>query len=84
MRIKVDHPEAAADYFMEDLRHLQTENLVVAMINSKGEIVAKENVAMGGLYYANTEPREVFAKAIRKGAYGIVIAHNHRGMFKLT
>ena len=62
---------------MEDLRHLQAENLVVAMINSKGEIIARENVAMGGLYYANTEPREVFANAVRKGAYGIIIAHNH-------
>ena len=76
-RILLDHPGSAAGYFMEDLRHLQSENLVVAMINSKGEIIARENVAVGGLYYANTEPREVFASAVRKCAYGIVMAHNH-------
>ena len=76
-RIKANDPGSAAAVFMEDMRHLQTEKLVVAMISSKGEVIAKENVAMGGLYYANTEPREVYANAVRKGAYGIVIAHNH-------
>ena len=76
-RIKLDKPEHAADIFMEDMRHLQSEKLMVAMINSKGEIIAKEDVAMGGLYYANTTPREIFANAVRKGAYGILLAHNH-------
>ena len=76
-KIKMDKPAAAADVFMGDLRHLQKEKLKIAMLNSKGEIIAKEDVAIGGLYYTNTAPREIFSNAIRKGAYGILLAHNH-------
>ena len=76
-RVKLDQAVTAAEYFMEDMRHLHSEILSVAMINSKGEIIGKETVAKGGLYYANTQPREIFANAVRKGAYGIIIAHNH-------
>ena len=76
-RIRLDQPQKAVDLFMENMRHLQAEKLMVAMINSKGDLIAVEDVAMGGLYYANTAPREIFMKAVRKGAYGILLAHNH-------
>ena len=76
-RIKMNKPKLAAEVFMEDMRHLQSERLAIAMLNSKGDIIAREDVAMGSLYYANTSPREIFTNAVRKGAYGILLAHNH-------
>ena len=62
---------------MEDLRHLRKEVLCVAMINTKGEMIARETVASGGLYSACANPREIFSTAVRKGAYAILLAHNH-------
>ncbi|MBQ6671361.1 MAG: DNA repair protein RadC [Firmicutes bacterium] len=76
-RIRLDCPGAAAGAFMEDLRHLRKEVLCVAMINTKGEMIAKETVASGGLYSACANPREIFSTAVRKGAYAILLAHNH-------
>ena len=73
----MDRPSAAADIFMKDLRHLQKEKICLAMLNAKGEIVAKEEVASGGLSSACVSPREVFSNAVRKGAYAVVLAHNH-------
>ncbi|MBR5730514.1 MAG: DNA repair protein RadC [Firmicutes bacterium] len=74
---RLDCPKAAAGAFMEDLRHLKKEVLCVAMINTKAELIAKETVASGGLYYAGANPREIFSTAVRKGAYAIILAHNH-------
>ena len=76
-RIKLEDPGSAASLFMEEMRHLKQEKMRVAMINAKGELIAREDVALGGIYSACASPREIFASAVRKGAYGVVIAHNH-------
>ena len=73
----MDRPAAAADVFMKDLRHLQKEKICLAMLNAKGEIMAREEIASGGLSSACISPREVFSNAVRKGAYAVVLAHNH-------
>ena len=77
LRVKLGDPGSAATLFMEDMRHLQQEKMRVAMINIKGELMAREDVSLGGIYSASASPREIFKNAVRKGAYGVVIAHNH-------
>lgn len=67
----------AADLFMGEMRFLKKEVMQVAMVNVKSELIMKESIAVGGLYSTVTQPREVFANAIRKGAFGIILAHNH-------
>ena len=76
-KIEVNDPQSVADLFMGDMRHLQQEKLQVIMLNTKCELMAKEDVCVGGIYSAFAGPREVFANAVRKGAYGVIIAHNH-------
>ncbi len=76
-KLKLIGVSEAAGLFMEEMRHLQQEKLRVAMLNSKGELMAMEDVSVGGLYSASASPREVFANAVRKGACGVILAHNH-------
>ena len=76
-KIAVNDPKSVADMFMGDMRNLQQEKLQVLMLNTKGEFMAREDVSQGGTYSAFAGPREVFANAVRKGAYGVIIAHNH-------
>ena len=76
-RIKLRDAKIVADIFMEEMRHLQQEKLKVIMVNSKGEMMGREDVAIGGIYSACASPREIFMNAVRKGAHGIIIAHNH-------
>lgn len=73
----VNTPQDAAALFLGEMRYLKKEVLQVAMINVKNELIMKERVSVGGLSSAVTQPREVFANAIRKGAYGVILAHNH-------
>ena len=76
-RVRLGDPDSAASLFMEEMRHLQQEKMRVAMINTKGELMAREDVSLGGIYSASASPREIFTNAVRKGAFGVVLAHNH-------
>ena len=76
-KICVNTPQDAAGLFLGEMRYLKKEVLQVAMINVKNELIMKERVSVGGLSSAVTQPREVFANAIRKGAFGVILAHNH-------
>ncbi len=76
-KIAVASPQDAADLFMGQLRYLKKEVMEVALLNVKSELIMKERISTGGLNSAVTQPREVFANAIRKGACGVILAHNH-------
>lgn len=67
----------AAGILMEELRHEKREHLVAYLLNSKCEIEAKETISIGALSTTTIHPREVLSPAIRRGAAGIIIAHNH-------
>ena len=70
-------PEKAAELFMEEMRCLSKEKFRVAMVNTRNELIMKQDISIGGLNFSSAHPREVFADAIRKGAYGIILVHNH-------
>jgi DNA repair protein RadC len=76
-RPAIRSPKEAADLFMGEMRYLKKEVMEVAALNVKSELIMKERIAVGGLNTTVTKPREVFAGAIRKGAYGVILAHNH-------
>ena len=66
-----------ADMFMEDLRYEKKEYFKSVILNTKSEIVAVDNVSVGELSSTIVHPREVFSRAVRKSAYGVVFVHNH-------
>ena len=72
-----DDPDMIADMFMEDLRYEKKEYFKSVILNTKSEIVAVDNVSVGELSSTIVHPREVFSRAIRKSAYGVVFVHNH-------
>ena len=76
-RAAIGTPQDAAELFMGEMRYLKKEVMEVAAVNVKNELIMKERIAVGGLSTAVTKPREVFAGAIRKGAHGVILAHNH-------
>ncbi len=64
-------------YFMDRMRFLDREVFKVLLVDAKGGEIACETVSIGDLSSSITHPREVFRGAIRRGAYGVVFAHNH-------
>ena len=47
------------------------------MLNSKGVIIAEENISIGDLSSSIVHPREAFLGAVRKSAAAVIFIHNH-------
>ena len=73
----IDSSEGIADMFMEDLRYKNKEFFKSVMVNAKGEVMSVDNVSVGELSRTLVHPREVFAKAVKKSAFGVILVHNH-------
>ena len=59
------------------IANLDRENFVVALLNTKNEVLEAPVVSVGTLSAALVHPREVFKPAIRASAASVVLAHNH-------
>lgn len=76
-KVTVDNPQVIADLFMEKMRYYKKEFFNVIVLNTKGEIVAVENVAIGDLNCTVIHPREIFCCAVKKSASSVIFVHNH-------
>lgn len=76
-KINVNNPEIIADLFMEEMRYYKKEFFNVVILNTKGEIVSIDNIAIGDLNCTIIHPREVFCKAVKKSASSVIFVHNH-------
>lgn len=70
-------PELIARYYMEDMRHLQREEIVLVMMNSKSQIIKDEVISKGTVNSSILSPREVFLQALKYNAVYVVLLHNH-------
>ncbi len=77
VKIRVDTPKDIAQLNMEEMRRLPKEVFRIAMLNVKSELIMQEDISVGGIAEAASHPREVFAPAIKKGAYAVILLHNH-------
>ena len=56
----------------------QHQEIVTALLlNAKYEVISRETISKGGIVAANVEPRDVFRPAVKRGATGIILVHNH-------
>lgn len=76
-RIEVSNPEVIVNLFMEKMRYYKKEFFNVVVLNTKGEIIAVENVAVGDLNCTIIHPREIFCSAVKKSASSVIFVHNH-------
>ena len=60
-----------------DMRYLDREHFKVLLLNTRHDVLAVEEVAVGGLNSAIIHPREVFKAAIRWSAAAVILVHNH-------
>lgn len=74
---RFDTPELIAEYYMESMRHLETEQTVVLHFDSKMALIGEDVMTKGTVNGALISPREIYIQALRRGAVGIVLLHNH-------
>ena len=66
-----------ADYYMEELRHLEKEHFFLMMLNSKCGLIHESLLSIGTISHTCLSPREIFKEALEYGAVYIIMVHNH-------
>lgn len=71
------HPASVAEYFMEEMRHREQENLKMLILNTKNVLIKDVDVSKGTVNASLATPRELFIEALRYRGAGILLIHNH-------
>jgi DNA repair protein RadC len=64
-------------HFREWFLGKQQEELWIAVLDMKNQLILKQEISKGTLNGSPVHPREVFAVAIRHSGAGIILLHNH-------
>lgn len=75
--ITLQSPAEIADYFMEDMRTLETEHVKLLMFDSKAALIATKTLTTGTVNESIASTREIFKCALHYDAVHIVLLHNH-------
>lgn len=70
-------PSSVAQYYMEELRHLETEKAILVMLDNRMALLREEVISLGTVNCTLLSPREIFLRALRWGAVNIILLHNH-------
>lgn len=77
IRLDFTAAEAIAKYYMQDLRILEKEHMVLVMLDSKCRLISDSILSVGTVNASLITPREVFAEALKYNAVSVVLLHNH-------
>ena len=73
----LNNPKTIADYFYEELRHLDREVVILLMVDSAGSLIKEKVMTKGTVNASLLSPREIFCDALKEGAVNIILLHNH-------
>lgn len=76
-RTRISKAEDVASLLMVKFKECETEVFKVLLLNTKNEVLKIEDVSRGGLDATLAMPRDVFRRAVRDGASGVIVCHNH-------
>lgn len=68
---------SVADYFMEKLRHRNTECVILISLDIKGGLIREQKLSDGSVRMSLISPREIFIEALHNRAVNILLIHNH-------
>lgn len=66
-----------AAYFMEKLRHRDTECVILVCMDAKGQMLCEKKLSEGSVNMSLISPREIFLAALEHKAVNIILVHNH-------
>ena len=76
-KLSMNSPASIADYFMEEMCHLQREEMHVAMFDTKNKLLHELTLSVGTVNASLVSPRELFLEALKHQAVYLVLLHNH-------
>lgn len=69
--------QTVAEYFMEMLRHRNTECVVLVCLDAKCRLLHEKRLSDGSVNMSLISPREIFLEALQCKAVNIILIHNH-------
>lgn len=75
--LKFITPQSISDYYMQDLRHLSREQVLLLMLDSKSRFIGDMVMSTGTINASIMPVREVLIQALREEAVNIILVHNH-------
>ena len=63
--------------FASEFTGEKQEIVTALLLNAKYEVIGREVISKGGIVNAFVQPRDVFRPAVKRGATGIIVVHNH-------
>lgn len=66
-----------AAFFMESLRHKETECVVLLCTDSKGRLLREKKLSEGSVRMSLISAREIFLEALDAKAVNVILVHNH-------
>lgn len=76
-KIVIKSPRDVANLLGEELRYEKREILKVLILNTKNIVQKIEDIAIGGNFSINIEPKDIFKEAIKMEMPKIIVVHNH-------
>mgnify|MGYP000411704101 CR=1 FL=1 len=70
-------PKTIAQYYMEDLRHANQEQMKLLLLNTKSRLIGETDISKGTVNSAVISRGSLFVEALQKNAVSIVLLHNH-------
>ena len=70
-------PHAIANYYMEEMRHREQEELRAMFFNTKQVLIKELLISRGTVNASLATPREIFIEALRYRAVSLILVHNH-------
>ena len=77
LSLKMNVPSSIANYYMEHMRHLEQEQLLVLYVDSKCNMIKDRVMSMGSINQSYVCNREILVDALKCGAVSIILIHNH-------
>ena len=63
--------------FATELSGEKQESVFALLLNAKYEVIGRETISKGGIVAAHVESRDVYRPAVKRGATGVILIHNH-------
>lgn len=75
--LSFENPYSIVEYYKEDMRHLKQEQMILILLDTKGNLIGDNIIAKGTVDSLVLSCREIFMDALNKGAVNIILIHNH-------
>ncbi|MCM1308163.1 MAG: DNA repair protein RadC [Butyrivibrio sp.] len=75
--ISFESSSQVAEYYMEDLRHLERERFMLIMLDNKCALMHESVLSEGTVSYTCISVRDIFRDALKHGAVHLIMLHNH-------